>query len=77
MTWAFDLYYKPPFDRMREATLSERISGLGGRFDYREEPVGAGICLTFEFDDSAKAEQVATLLRKQGEHVEGPYGYGD
>ena len=77
MSWAFDVYYKPPSNRSREQLLAERIGTFGGRFDYRDEPVGAGICLTYEFDDGTKAEQAAELLRKQGEHVEGPYDYGE
>jgi len=76
MAWAFDIYYKPPANLGREEALARWVQSLGGRFDYREEPVGSGISLTFEFDDIAKAEEAATALRRQGEHVEGPYDYG-
>jgi hypothetical protein len=75
MSWAFDLYYEPPANRTKEETLTQRVGSLGGRFDYREER--AGICLTYEFDDEVRAEQAAELLREQGEHVEGPYDYGE
>ncbi len=77
MTWAFDLYYKPPANPAIEETLTQRVKTLGGRFDFREEPVGTGVCLTYEFDDPQKAERAAGLLRQQGEHVEGPYDYGE
>ena len=77
MTWAFDLYYKPPVNYAKEEALAQRVRSLGGRFDFREEPAGAGICLTYEFDDVNTAERSALLLREQGEHVEGPYEYGN
>ena len=77
MTWAFDLYYKPPASPAKEEMLTQRVKALGGRFDFREEPAGTGVCLTYEFDDSHKAEYAAGLLRQQGEHVEGPYDYAE
>jgi hypothetical protein len=77
MTWAFDVYYIPPANSPREEMLTQRVKTFGGRFDFREEPMGAGICLTYEFDDERKAEHAATMLRQQGEHVEGPYDYGE
>ena len=77
MSWALDLYYKPPVNRAKEESLAQSVGTLGGRFDFREEPDKAGICLTYEFDDVAKARQAATMLRQQGEHVEGPYDYGE
>ena len=75
MSWAVDLYYLPPADQAKEETLTRRVRSLGGRFDYREER--ASVCLTFAFDDETRAAHAATLLRTQGEHVEGPYDYGD
>ncbi len=80
MSYMFEVLYKSPSDPRREAAISERISQLGGRFTYREEPdvVGVGaVCLTFEFSDLQLAQQAAACLRSQGEHVEGPVDYGD
>jgi hypothetical protein len=75
MTWAFGVYYKPPANPAKEEALTKRVQTLGGRLDFREEPVGAGVCITYEFDDVQKADHAAGLLREQGEHVEGPYQY--
>lgn len=80
MTYMFEVYYKAPPDPKKEAALLERISKLGGRLDYREEPQGhvaASICLTYEFDRQDQAEAAAESLRRQGEHVEGPQDYGN
>ena len=79
MSFMFELYYRPPADSHKEAVLTERVSGLGGRLSYRETPEGqanGGICLTYEFDEREQAEAAAQLLRAQGEHVEGPVDYG-
>ena len=75
----FEVYYRPPADPEREATLTERVSSLGGRLDYREVPAEGqtgGVCLTFEFGDPDRAQAAADALRAQGEHVEGPVDYG-
>jgi len=79
MSFMFEVLYKSPSDPGREAALSERIGRFGGRLTYREEPdVGVGpVCLTFEFNDYQVAEEAASSLRSQGEHVEGPVDYGD
>jgi hypothetical protein len=80
MSTMFELYYRPPTDSAREAALTEQIVGLGGRLDYREVPCegsDGGVCLTYEFADWNCAEAVAAVMRRQGEHIEGPYEYGD
>ncbi len=74
MTYMFEVYYQAPPDPKKEAALLERISKLGGRLDYREEPRddgAASVCLTYEFDRLEQAEAAAESLRRQGEHVEG------
>ncbi|HBI43162.1 MAG TPA: hypothetical protein DDY78_09950 [Planctomycetales bacterium] len=38
MAYMFEVYYKTPPDTKKEAAISERVSKLGGRPDYREEP---------------------------------------
>ena len=79
MSYMFEVYYRPPADPAREAALTERMSRLGGRLDYRETPtegLPGGVCLTFEFPDLDRARAAAEALRAQGEHVEGPGEYG-
>lgn len=79
MSTMFEVYYRAPADPSREAALAERVSGLGGRLDYREGPDEGGpdaVCLTFEFNDPGRAREAADSLRRQGEHVEGPVDYG-
>jgi hypothetical protein len=79
MSYMFEVYYRPPADPVREATLAECVSSHGGRLDYREAPDGnqpGSVCLTFEFSDVEQARAAAEALRRQGEHVEGPMDYG-
>jgi hypothetical protein len=79
MSFMFEVYYRPPADPEKEAALTARVSNLGGRLDYREGPEKGdppSVCLTYEFDDYDQAEAAARLLRKEGEHVEGPQDYG-
>jgi len=79
MSYMFEVYYPPPADPTREAALTEHVSRLGGRLDYREAPAGGipgGVCLTFEFHKLDRARIAAEALRQQGEHVEGPVDYG-
>lgn len=79
MSFMFEVYYRPPADPQKEAVLTTRVSGLGGRLSYRESPNGGGgggVCLTYEFDDYNQAAVAARVLREQGEHVEGPVEYG-
>jgi hypothetical protein len=76
----FEVLYKSPSEPQREAVISERVGQFGGRLTYREEPdvVGVGpVCLTYEFNSFQKAQEAASRLRSQGEHVEGPMDYGD
>jgi hypothetical protein len=73
----FEVYYKPPVDPKKEAVLTEVVSRVGGRLNFREGPEGkGGVCLTYEFDGLAEAEGAGEALRKQGVHVEGPVEYG-
>lgn len=79
MSYIFEVYYKPPQDLQREATLTKQIKYLGGRLSFREDPDEQGmgaVCLTYEFDTLGLAEVAADSLRQQGEHVEGPVDYG-
>jgi hypothetical protein len=79
MSFMFEVYYKPPVNALKEAALTDRVSRLGGRLDFREEPdgpVSGGVCLTYEFDDLESATKAASALRQLGEHVEGPVDYG-
>jgi hypothetical protein len=79
MSFMFEVYYQPPADPVKEATVTHRVAALGGRLDYREhaEEQGlGGICLTYEFDDFEVAAKAAAALRQAGEHVEGPVDYG-
>jgi hypothetical protein len=80
MSAMFEVLYKPPSDSRREAVISERVGEFGGQLTYREEPnVGAEgpVCLTYEFPGFPEAEEAASRLRSQGEHVEGPMSYGE
>jgi hypothetical protein len=79
MSYMLEVFYKAPADAAKEATLTECVSKLGGRLDYREPPSAGGpggVCLTFEFSDLDRAQAAAESLRRQGEHVEGPSDYG-
>lgn len=78
MSYLLEVYYRPPADRGREEAISERVTRLGGRLDYRESANGgaAAVCLSYEFDDRRRAEEAAASLRNDGEHVEGPADYG-
>jgi len=79
MSFIFEVIYQSPPDSGREAVISDRVGRFGGRLAYREEPdlVGDGpVCLTFEFPELQVAQEAASSLRSQGEHVEGPMDYG-
>ena len=79
MSYMFEVYYKPPQDPRREATLTKQVTHLGGRLSFREDPDEQGmgaVCLTYEFDDWTAAEAAARAVRARGEHVEGPTDYG-
>ncbi len=78
MSFMFEVYYKPPVNPIKEASLSERVAALGGQLDYREEADEhslGGVCLTYEFSDLETAKRTADVLRQLGEHVEGPVDY--
>ena len=79
MSFMFEVYYKAPADRKREAMITDRVGSFGGRLDFREEPNDAegGVCLTYEFDQLDRAEAAAEILRQGGEYVEGPVDYGE
>jgi hypothetical protein len=79
MSFMFEVYYKPPTDPAKEAAITNRVTALGGRLDFREAPAErglGGVCLTYEFDDLERASKAADVLRQLGEHVEGPVDYG-
>jgi hypothetical protein len=76
MGYMFEVYCKPPANPAKEASVASRVAAFGGRLDYREDATEhGGVCLTYEFDDSANATKAAELLRQLGEHVEGPMDY--
>ena len=80
MAFMLEVLYKSPLDPHREASISERVGTFGGRLTFREEPEAGRIepvCLTYEFSGRTAAEEAASHLRQQGEHVEGPMEYGD
>lgn len=79
MSFMFEVYYLPPVDPAREEALHGQVARFGGRLDFREVPEpheNLGICLTYEFQELAQAEEAAEFLRHHGEHVEGPVSYG-
>jgi len=79
MSFMCEVYYRPPVDLAKEARLTDLVTRLGGRFDFRDEPTesnNGGVCLTYEFDTWETAATAADDLRQRGEHVEGPQDYG-
>ena len=79
MSFMFEVLYRSPPDRQREAVISDRVGRFGGRLSYREEPDGVGVgpvCLTYEFDEFDVADRAASSLRERGESVKGPFDYG-
>ncbi len=82
MSFMLEVLSKSSLDMRREAMIAESVSRFGGHLSCREEPddvdFAAGpICLTFEFANRQVAQEAASCLRSQGEHVEGPVDYGD
>lgn len=79
MSYMFEVYYKAPVDKKREAAIGTAVAAFGGHLDYREEPKGQRnrVCLTYEFTALKRAESAAAELKRLGEHVEGPNSYGD
>lgn len=79
MSYMFEVYYKPPADPEKEAVIAMQMASFGGHLDYREDAEShslGGICLTYEFCDFDTALKAANVLRRLGEHVEGPVEYG-
>lgn len=77
MCYIVEVYCPSPPDVKREAALATSVADFGGRLGFREFANGnhsGSICLTYEFDDITKAN-CAEVLRKRGEHVEGPVEY--
>jgi hypothetical protein len=78
MSFMFELYYRSPEDKTREARIVAEVAAAGGHLDYREpedRPDGP-ICLAFEFESREQAELAEEALRKRGEHTEGVCDYG-
>jgi hypothetical protein len=78
MSVMFEVYYQSPPDAEREARITSLARKKGGRLDCREGPLDTEvgtICLTYEFDERGAAEATASLLRQQGEYIEGPMEY--
>jgi hypothetical protein len=77
MSFMFELYYRSPEDKAREARIIAEVVAAGGRLDYREpeDRAGGSIGLTFEFDSRDQAEIASAALQKRGEHVEGVCDY--
>ena len=75
MTAMFEFYYKKPEDIRRENSTRERVATYDGAVTYREIDLPDSVCLTVEFPDWERAQQAATELRNEGEHVEGPSEY--
>jgi hypothetical protein len=73
----FELYYRSPEDKAREARIVTDVAAAGGRLDCREpaDRADGPIVLTFAFESREQAETVATALRERGEHVENVCDY--
>ncbi len=70
-----EVYYRPPRDRERETKITETVNHQGGWLKARElapRADGAVERLFFEFHELEPAEEAASVLRLQGEHVDGP-----
>ena len=79
MSVMFEVYYKAPPDLAREERITGRVVHRGGKLSFREPPTESDsgpIVLTYEFGEFETAKAAASLLRQQGEHVEGPVDYG-
>lgn len=78
-THMFEVYYTAPINFAKEAHITDRVATFGGRLDYREEPDAhqKAFILTYEFDTIEQAQSSANDLRQHGEHVKGPFPYGN
>lgn len=77
MSIMIEIYYRKPEDILREGRISCLVAMHSGQITYKETDSSDSICLTAEFDSWKNAEASTASLRKFGEHVEGPAGYGD
>jgi hypothetical protein len=70
-----EVYYRPPRHQERESKITEFVHNQGGWLKGREPAPGAGEGverLFFEFPEREAAEEALSVLRLQGEHVDGP-----
>jgi hypothetical protein len=70
-----EVHYEFPPDAPRETRLTDRAIHQGGWLKGREytHRTGADVVrLFYEFHELDAAEEAASALRLQGEHVEGP-----
>lgn len=74
-----EVLYAKPADKARESMISQLAAAFNGRLSSREIPsavdVSKAVCLTYEFPTRTDAESAAKVLRRTGEHVEGPCDY--
>ena len=80
MSIMFDVYYKAPRDLERGEKITGSRVHRGGKLSFREPPPeseNGSIVLTHEFGEFETAKATASLLRQQGEQVEGPVDYGN
>lgn len=80
MSFMIEVFYHTPADKHREDAISRIVRLQNGALTYRETPGGGmsdSVCLTYEFESLEMARQAATDVIHHGEHVEGPYSYGD
>lgn len=81
MSYAFELYYAGPEDEAHNQRLLTSVQPFGGRLTFREpaesQTHSDATCLTFEFANHHDADAAAKALRELGQHIEGPFEYGD
>lgn len=77
MCTMLEIYYKKPEDTDREFRIAEIVKNWNGQITYREADDPTTVCLTIEFATRENANAATDLLRKKGEHIEGPMDYGD
>jgi hypothetical protein len=75
----FAVYYKSPVNLKKEEEITGAVARFGGNLDCRETSAETGsgaVRLTYEFHEMESAQKAADLLRRRGDHVEGPVSYG-
>jgi hypothetical protein len=77
MSAMIEVSYRKPADTNRENALTSLVAGCGGAVTYREDDTADSICLTAEFASWEAARLAITKLEQAGEHVEGPFDYGN